>query len=306
MTKPIVVHRQDFNNVGDMASNPLRYFMQPDEYDVIDVINIHKERYDANRPIVVGGGGLIANEFLGDDIRNVLYSNDYAQLLEIGKTGWSATDVANKDLRDNFNTKIKALVKEYIDQVSMAPRAPRILWGAGHNGELAKKVKQLSYPSYMVQFDKVGIRDDAQEYPWVPCASCMLPALRQKYAVKHDIIWFEHKKQLIKGNDFGDDSVMRVVNSGNNAEATIEILGSANTIVTNSYHGAYWGTLLKKRVIVVEPWSSKFLFMKHPPTFVQKNESWRNYLETTEMHVDSLDECINVTEQFWRETKQLL
>ena len=34
--KYAVVHRSDPNNVGDLAANPLQYFLNKDEYQVID------------------------------------------------------------------------------------------------------------------------------------------------------------------------------------------------------------------------------------------------------------------------------
>ena len=39
MKKFTVVHRVDINNVGDLASNPLQYFLDRDEYDVIDIVD---------------------------------------------------------------------------------------------------------------------------------------------------------------------------------------------------------------------------------------------------------------------------
>ena len=42
---------------------------------------------------------------------------------------------------------------------------------------------------------------------------------------------------------------------------TIEFIGSGDVVVTNSYHGAYWATLLGK-VVVAFPWASKFYGLK--------------------------------------------
>jgi hypothetical protein len=123
--------------------------------------------------------------------------------------------------------------------------------------------------------------------------------LTKTYAIKNDVIWFEHKKQMIK--DFGNDPIPRFINSGSNIEQTIELLGSANTILTNSYHGAYWGTLLKKRVIVVGgAWSSKFKFFKHPPIILSKKEEWQNYRETAPVYENALEECRVATQSFWQ------
>ena len=43
--KYVVTHRTDPNNVGDIASNPLQYFLQPDEYQVVDIDYITTIKY---------------------------------------------------------------------------------------------------------------------------------------------------------------------------------------------------------------------------------------------------------------------
>lgn len=303
MVKPIVVMRNDLNNVGDIASNPLQYFMNHGTYDIIDIEKISTTNYEADRPIIVGGGGLIANEWIGDDISLVLSPNDYNQLTTFANKAWRLSDPTNAELRKEFNKKLQTLVKEYIDKLQSSVKPPRFMWGAGHNEAATKKAKFIDYPEYLSAFDKVGIRDHGQLYDWAPCASCMHPAFRKKYPIKHDIIWFEHKKQIIKSTDFGSDPIMRFTNSGNNIENTIEILGSANTIITNSYHGAYWGVLLGKKVVVQEPWSTKFFFMKHPPTFIQKGETWRDVIDTARSYKTAHEESVAATNTYWNEIK---
>lgn len=307
MARPIVVHRIDRNNVGDMASDPLQYFM-PGKYDVIDILNLPAAQYDGSSPIIVGGGGLIGNDFIGNDLERLLSSNDYSQLVQLVNSGWKVSDSNHQDLQREFTDKLHKLVKEYIDKLSRKVTAPRIVWGAGHNQDMSKRVKSIQYPDYLSGFDKVGIRDHRQAYNWVPCASCMHPALEKNYAIKNDIIFFEHKKQLIKSTDFGHRSIPRYVNSGNNIEQTIELLGSANIILTNSYHGAYWGTLLKKKVIVVDVWSTKFYFFKHNPLLVGKDgmEHIDQYIDQAEIFPHALQECKKVTQDYWNEVQQML
>lgn len=302
MTKCYVVHRVDRNNVGDMASNPLQYFLGKSEYKVIDITDINST-YLEDKPVIVGGGGLIANEFMEDSIRDLTVPSDKNQILNLANWYWKYTSAANKSVRDEFFSKLNPLVKEYVDKLD-ATKSPRIIWGAGHNGEYHKKLKgNLEYPAWLRDFDSVGIRDYGQEYKWTPCASCMHPALRKKYTIKNEVIWFEHKKQLVKSTEFGTDPIPRFVNSGDNVEQTIELLGSANIIITNSYHGAYWGTLLKKKVIVAEPWSSKFNAMKHMPYILSKGEYWKDIIDNISTYNEALDESINATEIYWRSIK---
>lgn len=299
MTKCYVVHRVDKNNVGDMASNPLQYFMNESEYTVVDITQIGTTYFE-DKPVIVGGGGLLANEFMEDTLRDITVPSDKNQILKLAKQYWQQTSAANKTIRDEFFSKLNPLVKEYVDKLD-STKSPRIIWGAGHNADFQKKLKgTLEYPDWLRDFDSVGVRDYGQEYEWTPCASCMHPALRKKYAVKNDVIWFEHKKQLIKSTEFGKDPIPRFINSGDNVEQTIELLGSANTIITNSYHGAYWGILLKKKVIVVEAWSSKFNAIKHMPFILNKGEYWKDILDSVSTYPDAIDECIDATQRYWK------
>ena len=300
MTRPkfIVVHRRDENNVGDMASEPLQYFLDSDEYQVVDVTKIDQAQFPDTVPVILGGGGLINNEFFGDAVRLMLMNPDYAALTDLWRQRWHLRDPRNQNLHEEFLDKYQDLIKGYIDKLSKR-RGPRIIWGAGHNRSLDRRFKGLDYPDWLVQFDKLGIRDYDQDLRWVPCASCLHPALAQNYAIKNEVIWFEHKKGLIK--DFGDDSIPRFINSGNNIEQTIELLGSAQTILTNSYHGAYWGTLLGRRVIVVGAWSTKFMAMRWPPAFMNEGDVWRTI--DTKIYEDALDICIEKNRLYWDEIK---
>ena len=303
MTKPkfTVVHRADPNNVGDLSSNPLQYFLEPEEYQVVDITRINETEYDSRLPMVVGGGGLIGNEFFGDAIPSLLPSADLDQLTRIQKHKWNLKDPANEKAHEEFQFAHRNFIKRYMNKIKPVS-ALRHIWGAGHNGPLDKRgVAEIVYPDWLMNFDEVGIRDWDQNQPWVPCASCMHPALKKKYAIKNDVVFFEHKKQLIK--NFGNDSIPRFVNSGSNIDQTIELLGSANIILTNSYHGAYWGVLLGKKVIVVEPWSSKFLSMKHAPWILKRDQDWKEVVDQIEIRDSALDDCQDATTKFWAKIK---
>lgn len=307
--KAVVAHRADPNNIGDIASNPLQYFLPRDEYEILDVANLGQKTWDENLPLIVGGGGLIGNSFMGDFYREMLQSPDKMQLERLANDSWGISNHKYKELWQDFNNQFYPLIRKTIEQIDDIS-APRFVWGAGHNnsdGEL--EWHQIKWPKALAQYEKVGIRDfhPNSRFDWTPCASCMHGAFDKKYEIKNDIIWFEHKKQLIKSTDFGNHPIPRFVNSGNNLEQTIELLGSANTILTNSFHGAYWGILLNKKVIVVNPWSTKFKWFKHQPGKVAgKKIDWEELIDTTITHPDALEDCREATIKYWNEIKQSL
>jgi len=300
--KYVVVHRRDLNNVGDLASNPLQYFLNESEYKTVDIVDLGRDPYPTGVPLIAGGGGLLGNELFKDQLLKVLSTSDKLQLQRLWQQRWNLGDQSQHIAHAEFTNKFQSLVKEYIDRIQ-ANTSPRFLWGVGHNGEVQKKNNdKFEYPDWLIDFRLVGLRDWAQSYEWVPCASCMHPALRRNYAIKNKVIWFEHKKQLIK--DFGNDSIPRYINSGSNIDQTIELLGSAEVILTNSYHGAYWGSLLKRKVILVGPWSSKFFAMKHPPAMLEKGETWKDVVDKAPVYQQALNECIATTEGFWKKIKE--
>jgi len=295
----VVAHRVDPNNVGDMASNPLQYFLKPEDYEVIDVASIGTAIYNPDLPMIIGGGGLIDNDFMGEFFNLVFESPDVQQLQRMFSDSWTLCNPIYQDLYSQFNQRYHALIEEYLNRMKPTT-APRFIWGAGHNGSPEMDFIKIRWPKVFAKFKLIGIRDfnPASKFHWAPCASCMHPAFDKTYEIKNDIIWFEHKKQLIK--DFGTDPIPRFINSGDNIEQTIELLGSANTILTNSYHGAYWGTLLKKKVIVVGgAWSSKFNFMKYPPVILGKKDSWKDAVETAPIYENALDDCRHATKEYW-------
>lgn len=294
MIKFVVVHRRDLNNVGDMASNPLQYFLKPEQYQVVDAANFGGVDYPLDVPLILGGGGLIGNEFMGNVAAKVLSTPDRLQIDALSAARWQVIDERNRDLHKKFKNTYTDLLKE-IQADLPVPSAPRYIWGAGQNSS----AEEFEYPEAMKQFDRVGIRDFGQYYEWAPCASCMHPAFNKTYTVRNPVIWFEHKKQLIKDKVFGNESIPRFVNSGANIEQTIELLGSAEVVLTNSYHGAYWATLLKRKVIVVGAWSSKFKYLKHQPAFVDLAQDWKDAIDNAVIHNDALDECQSATRDFW-------
>jgi len=262
--KYVLAHRKDPNNVGDIAADPLQYFLSPDQYQTIDVAHPWQEDYPGDVPLVVGGGGLIGNDFMGNVVANYLLSPDEMQLKQLSASS-------------------------------------KYAWGIGHNGSTAAVPE---YPEELNQYSAVGLRDWAtHSHSWVPCASCLHPALRKNYKIKNPVIWFEHKKQLIKDRSFGTEPIPRFVNSGANIEQTIELLGSAETVLTNSYHGAYWATLLRRRVIVVGAWSSKFHHMKHAPVQMPAEQNWKDVLDQTQIYPHALDECADANHAFWKRVK---
>ncbi|AFY34108.1 hypothetical protein [Calothrix sp. PCC 7507] len=191
-----------------------------------------------------------------------------------------------------------------------------IAWGIGqqiYGSYKLDDIHSFDYSQYTKGFDLVGIRDINYRDNWVPCASCMHTAFDKKRNIKHEFVVFSHKKFQIKIDGFPT-----MTNDNQDIEEILDFLGSGETILTSSYHGAYWGTLLGRKVLSF-PFSSKFYTFKHLPgifpvqkwiqprinfsifkktlfelqyknKFSCKVNDWQNFLQNCKSYPESLDE----------------
>lgn len=125
-----------------------------------------------------------------------------------------------------------------------------VAWGVGHNIHDSRKIE---YPkSFVEKFRMIGVRDMRQSLGWVPCVSCMSKLLHHDYEIKHKFVASGH------GLDAYELGVPGIEHVGVPPSEVISFIASGETLLTNSYHGAYWGALLNRKVIVFNPMSSKF------------------------------------------------
>lgn len=158
-----------------------------------------------------------------------------------------------------------------------------VCWGAGQNTHDSQVV---SYPSILKDFDMVGIRDYNSPYEWVPCASCLHDVFNQNYTISRDIVLYNHY-EFPSLKSYG---IPEMENSQSNLEEIIKFLGSGETVLTTSYHGAYWATLLGRKVVVLNPFSSKFFAFRHPVEMASDND-WQSAIKRAVSYPEALEEC---------------
>ena len=132
----------------------------------------------------------------------------------------------------------------------------------------------------------------------------MHPAFSKTYEIKNEFVWFEHKKKLIDGRSLDLKPAPRMLNTGQNMEQIIEFLGSGETVVTNSYHGVYWATLLGRKVVCI-PWGAKFNMFKHPPTMATP-ENWPDMISKAQNYTNALNECRSSNLSFFSDVTNLM
>lgn len=139
-----------------------------------------------------------------------------------------------------------------------APARVKIAWGLGET----RHGREAAFPAPS-GFDIYGSRDDGQPgAEWVPCVSCMSPLFDERYAIRHEAVLYFNARRLKPAVD----GLPENHNEVGFADAVVH-LASGSVVVTNSYHGAYWATLLGRRVVVVDAYSSKFRQFRHRPAY---------------------------------------
>jgi len=233
------VHVIDFQNIGDLCSTPLDYF-----------------------------------PFRG-------YEQQRVDIRELDT--WLATD--GDRLQDYEQVRIivggggllfKRFLPAFQQLQTLAPKAQLISWGIGQQlyktqGDRASFYQQFDYQPYLQGFRFSSIRDvdhPNPQYPWVPCASCLHPAFDQPRPLRHQVVVFSHKKFQLHWRN-----LPRLTHETQDFNTILDFLASGETILTSSYHGAYWGTLLGRKVLAF-PFSSKFHTLKHRPSLYPVDR-WR-------------------------------
>lgn len=171
-----------------------------------------------------------------------------------------------------------------------------IVWGGGVAAE-------ETAPSWLDLCDLVGIRDHGIGQRWVPCATCMHPAFSQAFAPPiHRVVGF-----------FRDDLPVPVLGipSMRTTQAAITnvaaFLTTGEFVVTNSYYGVYWATLLGRRVLCI-PRSEvfeKFLHFKHQP-IICNADNWGARMEESQAYPKALAECRATNQAFHKEVRHIL
>jgi len=184
------------------------------------------------------------------------------------------------------------------EQIAKSP-AKVVLWGVGHNfgkKHILKLGNTVYFPDWTNRCDLVGIRDfvEGSEGYYLPCVSCMHSAFDKKYTVTQNVGYFLHKFKT-KIEETKNKSIM--YNDSIDFDTTIQFIASHDTIITDSYHGAYWAQLLGKNVQVVG-WSVKFNHFKNPPIFLD-NINQTPLSNTNKIPYDFLTECRKLNQDFY-------
>jgi hypothetical protein len=176
-----------------------------------------------------------------------------------------------------------------------------IVWGVGTNTHGQTGV--ADYPPWLSHCTLVGLRDYPNPYRWVPCPSCKHPLFQQRYPIVNKIALYHHATldnippRIAEG--------LPSLTNFDPLERVIPHLGQAEIVITNTYHGAYWATLLGRRVITY-PFASRFYHSKHPPVLAAAEDNLADLITRTKTYPQALQECIEANDRYYQLVTQTL
>lgn len=185
------------------------------------------------------------------------------------------------------------------------PRVLRIAWGIGSS----RRGETEPWPD-PAGFDLVGVREWTEQREaagrWVPCVSCMSPLFDMQCPIEHEAVLFLNTSPNIKSNYPVAVGGLPTLGNNRSMAEIVEFLASAQVVITNSYHGVIWATLLGRRVICV-PYSSKFFNFRHPPAYSHdRGLDWRARLDEAPEYFEALDGYRTVNQAFYLRVMEII
>jgi uncharacterized protein YkvS len=99
---------------------------------------------------------------------------------------------------------------------------------------------------------------------YLPCVTCLLPQLNKKRDIKHEIGVINHKSYALVESGFP------ILDNSAGIDEITDFIAGSETILTTSYHAAYWALLMGKKVIIAYAWANKFNYFKCKPVVLDE------------------------------------
>ena len=178
----------------------------------------------------------------------------------------------------------------------------RIVWGVG-----TSQTNPLSPRYYFSRraMSLIGSRDYGDpRYDYAPCVSCMSPLFDEEHEETNDVVFYYHARKTKKMRVNIPDHIPTLGNDCSSMREAIEFIGSGRTVVSNSYHGVYWGLLLGKNVLCL-PFSGKFSGYRFAPGYASA-KNWQESLTLAKGSDEMLDICRSDTLKFYEKVCDMI
>ncbi len=164
-------------------------------------------------------------------------------------------------------------------------------WGLGYNRHMGDNTDLPILELY--RFTSLGIRHRVEGVPFVPCASCMSNLIQYKGATELNPGIIEHL-----GNRITDLPYPKVNNKDSMQKIT-DFIKTHNPIITNTYHGGYWTTLIGKSLILYKPFSERHYNQLGTYIETHNHKQVKAAIEHRKPQIkECLSNCRKINEQF--------
>ncbi len=178
----------------------------------------------------------------------------------------------------------------------LAKKNKVIGWGIGFNRHYDTSISE---PINLKEFALLGLRDfNKTPYRYVPCPSCLYPALEKKLPVKRKIGAILHYGNLI--DSLGYDTIY----NDRSFEEIITFIAESEVILTNTYHMVYWSTLMGKKVILLKSFSERFKYFQYPPVFYSGD--LESDIKQAKIYTEALANCRKLNLEFFQDFQNFL
>jgi len=186
--------------------------------------------------------------------------------------------------------------------VRRAATAVNIAWGVG---TVQNFPISFRYAKARQRMDLIGSRDFGDtRYTYAPCPSCMAPAFDAPGEPEHEVVFYSHAgKTDTMGISIPHD-MPTLDNECKDLGTALRFIASGATVISNSYHGVYWGLLMGRRVLCV-PFSNKFGKYRLPPHYASA-ATWQDEWKNAQAQPDMREICRAATMDFKAQVDTLI
>lgn len=166
-----------------------------------------------------------------------------------------------------------------------------VIWGASKAKNLADDIVDKATTWGLRDWNQDGNNDH-----WLPCVSCLHPRLLElrKTAATRDFLVINHWKRAEVNLPIEFTSIK---NKPSTIDTVLEAIAAHRFIITSSYHAAYWGILMNRRVIIVSsPWQGKLETFKW--TVPQSTKFSWELLDSSVNYPDAFGEAVTTNRSF--------
>ena len=272
----ICTHLLDKANVGDVMSCPSHYFTFDGE--MVSPIDVRELASSPETPkaVILGGGGLLDHDYIRSAVDEIVAKGSPVVAWGVGQN--RHTRAFGQWVSDDGWQRVKNLIKRNLEKSGKRAKFDFSDW--------QPKLEDIAEQTR--QFALIGVRDDIPGTTWVPCASCMSPLLDKYRNVTPTRKIVVHEHPMFMGLRIS--RYPKLPNLEQSFDQTLAFLASARIVVTSSYHGAYWSTLMGRKVVCV-PWSTKFFGFRHKPEMSYDLTDLPDRIRSAREYPEALEEC---------------